>query len=140
MIRQRSAQQTLQRLLTFMVVAVVICALVGTVVGSYFAGTAGLWSGLTAGVIGLLMVAITAFTHSKCLQHKDYLMAWMGMDFLGKFVLLGGSLFAVKRLTEWEPKTLGITLIVILIVTSFAGMYAVMTANLTLLDKTDNDE
>lgn len=140
MARQLNASQTLRRLVSTSAVAVVTCGVIGTVAGFFGAGLAGVYSGLCALVLGILMLLITAFTHSKCLANKDFMMAWMGMDFLGKFVLLGFGLFAVKRLTAWDVKTLGLTLIAILIVTSFTGMYAVMTSNVKLLDQPEEDK
>lgn len=135
MSQQRNASQTLRRLLAFMTGAVVLCAVVGTALGYYFAQLAGVWSGICAAVLGLLMIAVTAFTHHNCLRYKDYLMAWMGLDFFVKFVLLLASLLAVKKFSNWDPKTLGLTLIAMLILTSIGGMYAVMTAHTALLDE-----
>lgn len=129
-----SAKETLRRSLVWMAIAVLVVATIGTVVGYLGKGTPGLAAGLTAGALGLVMLGITAFTHPRCLANADLAMAWMGLDFFGKFLVIGGALLVIKKFSNFDPLTLALTLIAIFLVLLAVQMAAVSASHTALLD------
>lgn len=84
--------------------------------------------------VGLILVGITVGVHRLVVVRPSLTMAWMGMDFLGKIVVILITLGICRKTNIAEPYTMFFMLLALILGLSLLMSLSLVRARVPLLD------